>query len=149
MSIVINNNNDDKMYNTLQNIIKDLFNISEVTPMIQKQIQKLVLKGGMSFKEICQCLVYIDEVKMPNQSRVEKWNTIYGISKVLNVREESGRYFAQLKRQYESQKTEAQRVADEMENRREIKISWLKPIKTITRHKNPETIVFEDEDEDE
>lgn len=138
----------NKMYGMLEDIIKDLFNISEVTPTIQKQIQKLVMKDNMSFKEICQCLIYIDEVKMPNKSRAEKWNTIYGIGNVLNIREESGRYFAKLKQEQDSMKTEAQRIADETENRREIDISCLKPIKTITRYKNPDKIVFDDEDDE-
>lgn len=92
--------------NDLLALIKDIFNITEVPPMINKQILKYITAYNMNFKEIARCLVYIVEVKkIPLQLQ-------YGISSVLTFRESAGKYFHQLELDKQKQEAEGKKAVE-------------------------------------
>lgn len=93
----------------LYGLIKDLFNVTAVPPMIQKQVNNYILDYNMSFKEIARCLVYWVEV------RHEKLDLKYGIGIVPNIREDAAKYFKNLEVQKEQQQKEAEKAV-ELEN---------------------------------
>ena len=91
----------------LYQLIKDVTHCSTISSTIQKQITKFVIEQGMSFKEIARCIVWCDEVGMKNKT--DKWNPIYGIGCIGNVREQANQYFAELAKR----EAERQRIAQE------------------------------------
>jgi len=93
----------------LYELIKDLFHITAIPPMIQKQVNNYILDYNMSFKEIARCLVYWVEV------RHEKMDIKYGIGIVPNIREDAAKYFQKLELQKAAQQKEAEKAV-ELEN---------------------------------
>lgn len=92
--------------NDLLDLIRDIFKITEIPPMINKQILKCITEYNMNFKEIARCLVYIVEVK---KVRLELQ---YGIASVLTFREDAGKYFHQLELDKQRQQAEAQKAIE-------------------------------------
>lgn len=94
----------------LEKIICDLIGISEISPMIKRQINRLVLENDMSFKEIARCLVWYVEVQKG------KLSPIYGIAIAASIREPAGAYFKQLELDQQQKAKEAKKVAEYQEN---------------------------------
>lgn len=95
----------------IEDLIKELLNISELTPLIKKQLAKFVLENKMTYKEIGRCLVYYSDVL-----KREFQTSLFGIAVVPNVREEANRYFEQLALEIEEREKEAQKVKNYEEN---------------------------------
>lgn len=93
----------------LYELIKDLFGVTAVPPMIQKQINNYILDYNMNFKEIARCLVYWVEVQH------QKLDIKYGIGIVPNIRENAAKYFKDLEIQKQQQQKEAEKAV-ELEN---------------------------------
>lgn len=93
----------------LYELIKDLFGVTTVPPMIQKQINNYILDYNMNFKEIARCLVYWVEVQH------QKLDIKYGIGIVPNIRENAAKYFKDLEIQKQQQQKEAEKAV-ELEN---------------------------------
>ena len=92
--------------NDLLDLIKDIFKIEEIPPMINKQILKCITVHNMNFKEIARCLVYIVEVKKIHLELQ------YGIASVLTFREDAGKYFHQLELDKQRQEAEGKKAVE-------------------------------------
>ena len=92
--------------NDLLDLIKDIFKIEEIPPMINKQILKCITVHNMNFKEIARCLVYIVEVKKIHLELQ------YGIASVLTFREDAGKYFHQLELDKRRQEAEGKKAVE-------------------------------------
>ena len=94
----------------LEELIKDVFQIKEVTPLIKKQINRFVLENNMSFKEIARCIVWYDEVAK------KKFEIMYGIGIIPNVREEAEKYFKKLELDQLAQQKTAEKIVEYQDN---------------------------------
>lgn len=92
--------------NDLLDLIKDIFKITEIPPMINKQILRCITVHNMNFKEIARCLVYIVEVKKITLELQ------YGIASVLTFREDAGKYFHQLELDKQKQEAEGKKAVE-------------------------------------
>lgn len=90
----------------LYDLIKDVMGVSQVSPVVLKQITDFVIKDKMTYKEIARCIVWCDEVGM--KDKLDKWNPIYGIGCIRNVREQANSYFAELAEEQKKKQREAQ-----------------------------------------
>lgn len=102
--------NNEYTKEQLDQLIKELFGITQITPTIQKQIANYVLAYDMSFKEIARCLVYYVEVEH-GQLKPQ-----YGIAIVLSVREHADKYFKKLELDQQKQKQESEKIKEYQEN---------------------------------
>lgn len=114
----------------LEDLIKDMMGISEITPMITAHINTLILNYDMSFKEIARCIVFYNEELGMSLSPV------YGIKFVLNVREQAAKYFTQLELDKKSKEKEALKIAEYQENNIIINIKSFKHKKREPRKFN-------------
>lgn len=96
----------DYTRNDLLMLIKEIYNIENIPPMINKQIVKLITDNNMNFKEIARCLVYMTEVKGL------KMELQYGIIGVLTFREETNKYFKKLELDKQKQEAEAHKAVE-------------------------------------
>lgn len=94
--------------NNLYQIIRDVIGCKEIPPIIQKQISEFVVRDGMTFKEIARCIVWCDEVGMKDKK--DKWNPIYGIGCIRNVREATAKHFSELEKEQKQKEAEAQQA---------------------------------------
>ncbi len=94
----------------LDELIKELFGIAQVTPMIQRQINNYVIEYRMTFKEIARCLVYYVEVEK-GQLKLQ-----YGIAVAVNLREPAAKYFKQLELDQQRQARESEKVKEYQDN---------------------------------
>lgn len=104
-------------------LIKDIFQVTAVPPLISKQVNGYILDYNMSFKEIARCLVYWLEV------RHQTFDIKYGIGIVPNIREEAAKYFRELEKQKEQQQQNAEKAV-EFENN-----NIIFNIQTVQSHK--------------
>lgn len=133
--------NQTKVYTRkdLEDLIKDIMGISQITPMIEKHINRCILNYDMSFKEIARCIVYYNEVLGMDVSPV------YGITFVLNVREQAAKYFAQLELDRCNKEKEAEKIAEYQENNIIINIKSFKHDKRKPKKFNIEDIKIDEE----
>lgn len=94
----------------LEQYICEVMEIETITPMIAKQINRLVLDKGMTWKEIARCICWYTEVNGKQLS------IIYGISIVENFRIEAAKYFKQLELDQQEQKRQAKKVVEYQDN---------------------------------
>lgn len=94
----------------LYSFIKVNFNIQEITPILNKQINNFILEKDMTPLEIARCIeYYLKALK-------QEYKSIYGISFVLNIREEAARYYKQLELDQKKKTIEAKRVVEYQDN---------------------------------
>ena len=96
---------DSKLYTKkeLETLILELSGLKQITPLISKQISRLVI-NGMTFLEIARCVDYYVEI-LDHQIKPE-----YGIAFVSSIREPAGEYFRQLELDKQKQEKEAEKV---------------------------------------
>lgn len=105
----------------LEEIIKTECEISEITPLVGRQISRFRLEHGLTYKQIARAVVYMFQI------RKQKFDNMYGIGSVPNVVEQSEKYFNRLRREKEAQ-------LKSLENKEEASNIILKP-KMIKRKK--------------
>lgn len=103
----------------LYSFIKSSFNIQELTPIINKQLNYLILEKDMKPLEIARCIEYYLKALQ------YEYKSVYGISFVLNVREEAAKYYKQLELDQKKKMTEAKRVVEYQDNNIIFNISAL------------------------
>ena len=96
--------------NDLEQYICEVMEIDSITPMITKQINRLVLDVGMTWKEIARCICWYTEVNN------KKLSIIYGISIVENFRIETAKYFKKLELDQQEQLRQAKKVVEYQDN---------------------------------
>ena len=96
--------------NDLEQYICEVMEIDSITPMITKQINRLVLDVGMTWKEIARCICWYVEVNN------KKLSVIYGISIVENFRIETAKYFKKLELDQQEQLRQAKKVVEYQDN---------------------------------
>ena len=96
--------------NDLEQYICEVMEIDSITPMIAKQINRLVLDVGMTWKEIARCICWYVEVNN------KKLSVIYGISIVENFRIETAKYFKKLELDQQEQLRQAKKVVEYQDN---------------------------------
>lgn len=94
----------------LEQYICEVMEIETITPMIAKQINRLVLEKGMTWKEIARCICWYVEVNK------KKLSVIYGISIVENFRIETAKYFKKLELDQQEQLRQAKKVVEYQDN---------------------------------
>ena len=94
----------------LEQYICEVMEIEAITPMIAKQINRLVLEKGMTWKEIARCICWYTEVNN------KKLSIIYGISIVENFRIETAKYFKKLELDQQEQLRQAKKVVEYQDN---------------------------------
>ena len=94
----------------LHNLIKEVVDISSITPMISKQINRFILDLDMTPREIARCIVWYTEVKGG------KLDTMYGLGIIPNIREDANKYFKKLELDQQRQQNEAQKVVEYQDN---------------------------------
>jgi rRNA processing protein Krr1/Pno1 len=94
----------------LEQYICEVMEIEAITPMIAKQINRLVLEKGMTWKEIARCICWYVEVNN------KKLSIIYGISIVENFRIETAKYFKKLELDQQEQLRQAKKVVEYQDN---------------------------------
>ena len=94
----------------LEQYICEVMEIDSITPMITKQINRLVLDVGMTWKEIARCICWYVEVNN------KKLSVIYGISIVENFRIETAKYFKKLELDQQEQLRQAKKVVEYQDN---------------------------------
>lgn len=88
----------------LDELILELSGLSQITPIISRQISRFVITDKMSFLEIARCVDYYVEI-LGLEIKPE-----YGISFVPNIREATQKYFKQLELDKQKQQQEAEKV---------------------------------------
>lgn len=96
--------------NDLEQYICEVMEIETITPMIAKQINRLVLDKGMTWKEIARCICWYTEVNN------KKLSVIYGIAVVENFRIETAKYFKKLELDQQEQLRQAKKVVEYQDN---------------------------------
>lgn len=94
----------------LENKIKEIFGITELTHLIDAQITKFVNKNGFTFLEIGRALAY-HFVILDNEVKPE-----YGIGIVPYVMNDARKYFEQQAAMVQSQILQAQKIKEEGRN---------------------------------
>lgn len=94
--------------NNLYDIIREVIGCQQISPVIQKQINEYIIRDNMTFKEIARCIVWCDEVGMKDKK--DKWNPMYGIGCIRNVREATAKYFSELEKEQKQKEAEAQQA---------------------------------------
>lgn len=94
----------------LNNLVMEVMDIHDLTPMIKKQIQNFILKYNMTPKEIARCIVWYVEVFGGTL------NTVYGLGIIPNIREDAAKYFKQLELDQQKQQAEARKVVEYQDN---------------------------------
>lgn len=109
----------------LEEIIRELFNISTISSLINTQITKLVTTHGYSYLDIARALCYFVEKKQG------KLDLKYGIGIVPHIMKESDAYYSRLKSEKEKQQKQIQEIKKENKKQKVIFITKTKetPIK--------------------
>lgn len=118
----------------LENLIKDVMDIKTITPMIKKQIDKMVLEDEMSYKEIARCIVWFVEVAQ------QTLTPLYGLGIIPNIREQAEKYFKQLELDQQKRELEAQKVIEYQDNNIIFNIKSLKHNKRQPKQLNIDDI---------
>ena len=90
----------------LENLIREVFQITQITPLIRKQIYNFTFLDEMTYLEIARCIAYYIEECQGTP------NIIYGISFVSSVREKAAAHFELLAQQNAEQKKQAQHLSE-------------------------------------
>ena len=93
-------------YKELEQLLLEIFEINELTPVITRQLNKYALEYNMSWLEIARC------VSWQMDSNGGKYNPAFGIGFVPNVRVEAKAYFEELARKKAEQEKEAKILAE-------------------------------------
>lgn len=95
----------------LEQLICELMGVTQVTPLITKHINELVMIYKMTWKEIARCVDYYVEVAH-GTLKVE-----YGIkTPCTSVREKADKYFKQLELDQRKQQGEAEKIVEYQAN---------------------------------
>lgn len=104
----------------LEDLIKDVMKLKEITPLIKKQINRFILENNMTFKEIARCIVWYTEVAQ------KTFEPMYGIGMVINVREEAEKYFKKLELDQLRQQEQAKKFIEYQDNNIKFNIKSIK-----------------------
>ena len=113
----------------LEELIEELSGF-KITPIIANQISRFVVTNKMSYLEIARCVDYYVE-ELGYEIKPE-----FGISFVLNIREQAAKYFKQLELDKQRQQQEADKVIKYQDNNIIINV---KSYKLLNKQKPPKT----------
>lgn len=133
-------NNKEYTKKDLFDLICEIMEIQEVTPMIIRQVNRFVLEYDMSFKDIARCIVYYTDVKGG------VLDTMYGLGIVPNIREQAAKYFKQLELDQQKQLAQAQKIVEYQDNNIIFNIGSLKHKKREPKQFNILDIKVEGDD---
>ena len=90
----------------LDNYIKELLSIAEISYQIKRQIRDFV-ERGLSYKDIARALFFAKEIK---HMKLEETHEIYGIGIVRTLHSEARRYFEKLRVEQEEKERRQQEI---------------------------------------
>ena len=127
----------------LEQLICELAEITQVTPLITKHINELCLQYHMTWKEIARCLTWYVEVAK-GTVKVE-----YGIKTICtSVREKANQYFEKLALEQQKQQKEAAKVVEYQANNIIFNISSVEKHKRKPKQLDVATIDVKGDDDE-
>lgn len=94
----------------LYDLILDIMQLEQVTPIIKKQINRYILELGMTPLEIARCLTWYIDVEHG------ELKPQYGVAVVPNIREASAKYWQELIANAKKQEIEGKKVVTYQNN---------------------------------
>lgn len=123
-------------------MICEVMGIQTVTSTISNQINRIVLRDNLTFKDIARCIVWYTEVAK------KEINPIYGIAFVPNVFPMAAEYFRKLELEQVRKDEEAKKLVEYQENNIIFNIKSLEHKKRKTKQLNIDEINVEGESDD-
>ena len=117
----------------LENMVKKVLGVENLTPLIKKQIANMRLDLNMTYKEIGRCLIYYVEVL---GKEFDNWE-LYGIGLIKNLREQANKYFEQLKLDQLKRQEEAKKLVKYQDNNI---IFNIKDLQNLKKKRQPKQI---------
>lgn len=132
--------NNQYTLNDLCELIKEVMDIKNITPLIRRHINQLILEQNMTFKDIARCIVWYVEV------HGGKLDVVYGIIRVGDYKEKVDKYYQKLELDRQKQLAEAQKIVEYQDNNIIFNIKSLKHKKRQPKQINIADINVEGEE---